>query len=278
MTAQIAAFIVEGKCQTRTGRPVRIFTTEARDPGYPIVGEILRSSGDWFACTWRFDGSRNGAQPFESDLVPLPVEIPEKRAREFDAWVCSNGFDFMSSPHDGWEKVRLREVLPEPEGEVIVICPLCRGDGKDTCDNPDHGFIVAVGGEIGRLGCPVCGHDPKHKVKSGGSCDLCVGTGKMPLSKAEEYCTERDSTYEDTGLLTPPPAKALPEWRYFKTKVSGVLWRAREGSRAEWIRGAGWHEGSPSVTVRTLAASDECIETDEHGTAIHAENFKEVNR
>ena len=26
----------------------------------------------------------------------------------------------------------------------------------DICNNPDHGFIDAVGGEIGRLGCPGC--------------------------------------------------------------------------------------------------------------------------
>lgn len=33
-------------------------------------------------------------------------------------------------------------------------------EGIERCDNPDHGFINAVGGEIGRLGCPGCGGDP----------------------------------------------------------------------------------------------------------------------
>jgi len=58
-------------------------------------------------------------------------------------------------------------------------CPRCGGDGKETCNNPDHGFIEEVGGEIRRLGCPVCGHDPDHKPINGGDCDLCYGTGQI---------------------------------------------------------------------------------------------------
>jgi hypothetical protein len=57
-------------------------------------------------------------------------------------------------------------------------CKQCGGDGIETCDNPDHGFIDAVGGEIGRLGCPGCGHDPNHKMK--GPCPACKGTGVEP--------------------------------------------------------------------------------------------------
>lgn len=63
----------------------------------------------------------------------------------------------------------------KPDIAPLVDCPMCGGDGKETCDNPDHGFISAVGGETGRLGCPVCGHDPDHKVPNGGACDLCAG-------------------------------------------------------------------------------------------------------
>lgn len=60
-----------------------------------------------------------------------------------------------------------------------VDCPMCGGDGKETCDNPDHSFIEGVGGETGRLGCPVCGHDPDHKVPNGGDCEVCSGAGKV---------------------------------------------------------------------------------------------------
>lgn len=62
-----------------------------------------------------------------------------------------------------------------PENTNSEQCPACGGDGRETCDNPDHGFIAAVGGEIGRLGCPCCGHDPDHKMS--GPCPECSGTG-----------------------------------------------------------------------------------------------------
>lgn len=73
---------------------------------------------------------------------------------------------------------------------ILFTCPCCFGDGKETCDNPDHGFITACGGEIGRLGCPVCGHDEKHKVPGGGSCEICNGKGKVTYPVALEYCCE----------------------------------------------------------------------------------------
>jgi hypothetical protein len=59
--------------------------------------------------------------------------------------------------------------------EKLVDCPDCGGDGRETCNNPDHGFIDGVGGETKRLGCPVCGHDPDHKTKN--KCDTCGGSG-----------------------------------------------------------------------------------------------------
>ncbi len=54
-------------------------------------------------------------------------------------------------------------------------CNECNGTGKIICDNPDHGFIGAMPGDIGRLGCPVCGHDEEHKTKD--DCPKCNGTG-----------------------------------------------------------------------------------------------------
>lgn len=68
--------------------------------------------------------------------------------------------------------------------EQLYICPCCNGDGKETCTNPDHGFISAMGfHDIGRLGCPVCGHDPKHKVKNGGPCISCDGAGRVTIDQ-----------------------------------------------------------------------------------------------
>jgi len=57
-------------------------------------------------------------------------------------------------------------------------CVDCNGTGKEICDNPDHGFIDAIGGETSRLGCPGCGHDPDHFT--GSKCETCGGTGKQP--------------------------------------------------------------------------------------------------
>ena len=70
---------------------------------------------------------------------------------------------------------------------TICICPACGGDGKETCNNPDHGFISAIGGDTGRLGCPCCGHDPEHKIPGGGSCEICDGRGTVSLAVAKEF-------------------------------------------------------------------------------------------
>lgn len=67
-----------------------------------------------------------------------------------------------------------------------VVCPVCNGDGKETCTNPDHGFLW-IDSELSRLGCPCCGHDRHHKIPNGGDCDLCAGSGKMPYHQAEEW-------------------------------------------------------------------------------------------
>lgn len=65
----------------------------------------------------------------------------------------------------------INSIAPE-----LPICPDCGGDGIETCTNPDHGFIDGVGGETYRLGCPLCGHSDKHKIK-GSQCPSCNGTG-----------------------------------------------------------------------------------------------------
>ena len=70
-----------------------------------------------------------------------------------------------------------------------VVCPECNGDGIGRCDNPDHGFISAMPGEIGRLGCPVCGHDPDHKT--GEVCETCNGEGDVPEDIARTWILER---------------------------------------------------------------------------------------
>lgn len=73
----------------------------------------------------------------------------------------------------------------------ICFCPMCGGDGKETCDNPDHGFInLNICKESGRLGCPVCGHDPGHKVPDGGNCYMCDGDGIVKYKEAKSFCED----------------------------------------------------------------------------------------
>lgn len=66
----------------------------------------------------------------------------------------------------------------------MVGCPVCGGDGIETCSNPDHGFIAGMG--LYELRCPICGSDPYHKVPNGGKCDFCNGSGEVTEERAAE--------------------------------------------------------------------------------------------
>ena len=79
-----------------------------------------------------------------------------------------------------------QETQPKPEAGLSLgaaPCSACGGDGIETCDNPDHALIDAVGGETGRLGCPCCGHHPRHKMRW--PCPECNGTGITPNAKSD---------------------------------------------------------------------------------------------
>lgn len=69
-------------------------------------------------------------------------------------------------------------------------CPDCGGDGRETCNNPDHGLIADMGGETSRLGCPVCGHNENHKVINGGNCETCDGTGLIEPKEKHNLTNE----------------------------------------------------------------------------------------
>lgn len=78
-----------------------------------------------------------------------------------------------------------------------VVCPLCGGDGKETCTNPDHGFIGMMSfHDIGRIGCPCCGHDEQHKVPNGGNCELCEGAGNINEAAALEWAEDNNYNNE----------------------------------------------------------------------------------
>ena len=87
-----------------------------------------------------------------------------------------------------------------------IQCPACGGDGKETCSNPDHGFLSGVMSLMGanESACPCCGHDPNYKIytykdgkKIQPNCDCCNGTGEINEAAFYEYC-------ESTGYDNEP--------------------------------------------------------------------------
>ena len=74
------------------------------------------------------------------------------------------------------------EIALEPQEEKV--CSACGGDGIETCNNPDHGFLEDFL-EHGH-GCPVCGHDPDHKVRGNPPCPECNGTGRLSPTQEGE--------------------------------------------------------------------------------------------
>lgn len=61
---------------TRDGREVKIFTTEARNPAYPVIGEYKNSDGVWDNIRWSIRGEyRIGSLGISDyDLINPPEE------------------------------------------------------------------------------------------------------------------------------------------------------------------------------------------------------------
>jgi hypothetical protein len=78
---------------------------------------------------------------------------------------------------------------------LFVVCPDCGGDGKETCHNPDHGFLSGVMSVMGanESECPCCGHDESHKIYIDGKynkCETCNGVGRITRLDYETYLYE----------------------------------------------------------------------------------------
>lgn len=79
----------------------------------------------------------------------------------------------------------------------IYVCPDCGGDGKETCHNPDHGFISANSwNDIGRIGCPCCGHNEYHKIANGDKCETCNGTGEVSHEEGITFLNQMKYDFE----------------------------------------------------------------------------------
>lgn len=88
-------------------------------------------------------------------------------------------------------------------------CFVCGGDGKETCNNPDHGFLSFIGGVVGanESACPVCGHDENHKVPNGGDCECCDGVGAITVNRFIDACEEYE--YDDYPVPPEPLESAI---------------------------------------------------------------------
>ena len=115
------------------------------------------------------------------------AEAAESRVRELEQRVV-----------DMRDRVLLeRERREQVEASCAAAeCPKCFGTGKEICNNPDHGFIDAVGGEVGRLGCPCCGHDPQRAIP-GTTCDMCGGSGRVRLPDLLERMEKLEQELEE---------------------------------------------------------------------------------
>ena len=60
-----------------------------------------------------------------------------------------------------------------------MICEQCNGTGQEICNNPDHGFLNALGPRASgnTSGCPCCGHDELHRIPNT-VCGKCKGSGE----------------------------------------------------------------------------------------------------
>lgn len=130
-------------------------------------------------------------------------------------------------PIEGKHKWKLwSDVELDKDFRMEVKCPDCGGDGKETCHNPDHGFIDAVGGELRRLGCPVCGHDEDHKVNRGRNvCPECGGLKTVTPDVFEEYGREYGYDKEPEYIAIPiQPTSYTKAMQELKNSPLGEAW------------------------------------------------------
>ena len=131
----------------------------------------------------------------------LIVEIPRLADYEFINKECkylkigNEEIKLNASTLDKFEFLCKGSELTEEIASELVekhcMCFVCGGDGKETCTNPDHGFISMLSFPyVGRLGCPCCGHDPNHKIKNGGNCECCNGLGKLTETQFNQQAYE----------------------------------------------------------------------------------------
>lgn len=130
---------------------------------------------------------------------------------EFMGSVVDHGSDRFNATVLKKETIEFDALLLRIDAELETwVCPDCHGDGIERCNNPDHGLIDALFfHDVGRLGCPVCGHDEEHRVQ-GSKCPTCDGTGIRKPDVKELIDELLEAALEDRLVGTSSPVRGLP--------------------------------------------------------------------
>jgi len=74
--AEPVTITMDGKYQTRDGRPVRLLCVDRKHPDWPVVGLVLMTDGTEVVSQWRPCGRFAYTSQECLDLVPMPVKPP----------------------------------------------------------------------------------------------------------------------------------------------------------------------------------------------------------
>jgi hypothetical protein len=247
-----AAFITEGALlQTRSGLKARVICTDRKDSIAPVLALVTGIHGNeaifsYLPNGWRWKGGES-----DEDLVETPpavARVPrEWRLVEDCGRVLVQCFEERNQISIG-EKVNVVELLP---GWKLV---------------PDDGREVLPEGEVTA--------EQELLSQFAKLCDR--------IMAAENCMASFDSVMDRVGYLLrvekayhekekpAPQAKALPEFRYFKSDNSNlrrIPTGCHPSTRSEVLQHSGWR-GSLMTAEQLLAGVAGSTETDEHGTPL----------
>lgn len=140
---------------------------------------------------------------------------PKSQAVQGDDWLydvlSKLESDIYNNINNGRNSLRARArtqtaIQAQVDAARQDICAACNGTGAEICDNPDHNFIASplgsvYQGDIGRIGCPGCGHDEQHRIPNS-KCFDCKGSGKVQIfTQAQVDEAVREARKEERRLL-----------------------------------------------------------------------------
>lgn len=155
----------------------------------------------------------------EGLIVEVPKETTSFKLNDYQGHLSFYMSGGESSKHHkllegNWQILADTSTMSEEVAATLgldVRCFSCGGDGKETCNNPDHGFLSAMNGVLNanESRCPVCGHSDDHKIRRyvdgkfiQPDCYECNGTGILNYENAIRLADEYgyDQPLEFIGL------------------------------------------------------------------------------